>query len=414
MTTTPAALTCRACGTALHRSFVDLGETPLANSYLDPALPADQERWYRLHARVCEKCLLVQLDEVVPPQDIFRHYAYFSSYSTSWLEHSRRYADAAVARWGLGVSSLVVEVASNDGYLLQFFAEAGVPVLGVEPAANVAEVAVARGVPTQVCFLDAVTGPRLAAEHGPADLVVGNNVLAHVPDINGFVGGLAALLAAEGVLSVEFPHLLNLIDRVQFDTIYHEHFSYLSLHSVEQVFAQHGLRVFDVEQVPTHGGSLRVLACRTGAAHADQPGLTAVRRLERDRLLDVLDGYEGFADRVHVAQESLLSFLRTARAEGRTVAAYGAAAKGNTLLNSCGVTADDVVLVVDRNPHKQGRLLPGSRIPVADPAALTDLRPDYVLILPWNIADEVRSQMAHVREWGGRFVVPIPQVQVLE
>jgi SAM-dependent methyltransferase len=403
---------CRSCAAPLHRTFVDLGATPLANAYLDPASPPDAERWYPLHARVCENCLLVQIEAVVPPENIFSDYAYFSSYSTSWLEHARRYAETAVLRWHLGHESLVIEVASNDGYLLQYFAAAGVSVLGVEPAANVAAEAVAKGVPTRVAFLGAQAGAEIA-EAGRADLVVANNVLAHVPDINDFVAGLAALLAADGVLSIEFPHLLNLIRDVQFDTIYHEHFSYLSLHAVELLLSRHGLRVFDVEPLPTHGGSLRVLACHGDAAHSVEEGVAAVRAQENAASMDRIDGYTGFAERVRAVQSGLRSFLAVALAAGDSVVAYGAAAKGNTLLNSCGVTSNDIRFVVDRSPHKQGRLLPGSRLPIRDPAAVDEERPDYLLILAWNLADEVVEQMRHVKAWGTRFVVPIPEVRTI-
>lgn len=415
MTTTPPPdRTCRACGAPLHRTFVDFGRTPLANSYVEPGTPPEEERWYPLHARVCGSCLLVQLDEVVPAHEIFSDYAYFSSYSSSWLDHARRFAEEAATRWSLTGESLVVEVASNDGYLLQYFADSGVRVIGIEPAANVAEVATSRGIDTEVCFLGSATGSALAARAGSADLVVANNVLAHVPDINDFVEGLSALLDQQGVLSIEFPHLLNLIELVQFDTIYHEHFSYLSLYTVERLLAAHGLRVFDVEQLPTHGGSLRVLACHEAAGRPTAAGRERVRSLEHRAGLDRVEAYEGFAARVQEARRSLRAFLDDAQRSGRRVVAYGAAAKGNTLLNSCGVTAKDIRFVVDRSPHKQGKLLPGSRLEVRSPDAVSAERPDLLLILPWNIADEVVEQMKHIREWGGRFVVPVPQVRILE
>jgi SAM-dependent methyltransferase len=412
MTSPTPALRCRACATALQRTFVDLGATPLANSYVDPSRAHEPDQWYPLHVRICEQCLLVQLPEVVPADAIFSDYAYFSSYSTSWLEHARRYAEQSIKRWDLGTDSQVVEVASNDGYLLTNFVEAGVPVLGIEPAANVAAAAQERGVRTEVCFLGASTGASLAAAGARADLLVANNVLAHVPDINDFVAGLASLLAPQGVLSVEFPHLLNLIEQVQFDTIYHEHFSYLSLHTATTVLARHGLRVFDVEQLPTHGGSLRLLACHVDADHLPGDGLASVRSLEQKAGLDTLEGHDGFAGRVRRTQEALLSFLDSARDEGRTVVAYGAAAKGNTLLNSSRIGTERIAFVVDRSPYKQGRLLPGSRLPIRAPEDVAEVRPDHLLILPWNLADEVIEQMAHVREWGATFVIPVPEVAI--
>jgi SAM-dependent methyltransferase len=385
---------------------------PPANSYVEPGQEA-AEVHVPLHAKVCEQCWLVQLDHSIDPADIFTDYAYFSSYSSSWLEHARRYVDQSLARWGLGPDDLVVEVASNDGYLLQNFVAAGVPVLGVEPAANVAEVAVERGVPTEVAFFGESLAAALRDAHGPASLMIANNVLAHVPDLNDFIAGFAVALADQGVLTVEFPHLLNLIEQVQFDTIYHEHYSYLSLLAVEGAFARHGLRVFDVEDVPTHGGSLRLFACRTEAGHEAGPGLAQVRERERRAGLDELATYDGFPERVEHCRRTLLDFLARCRAEGATVVAYGAAAKGNTLLNHAGVTAEEVAFVVDRNPHKQGRLLPGSHLPIRAPSALDSVRPDYVVVLPWNLVDEIRGEMAHVEEWGCRFVTAVPEVRVL-
>lgn len=403
---------CRFCGEPLTQTFVDLGETPLANSYL---LSTDQpDPRFPLHARVCSSCRLVQVEAVATPEEIFRHYAYFSSYSASWVEHARRFCLAMTARFGLGTASQVVEVASNDGYLLRHFVAAGVPALGIEPAANVAEAARAAGVPTEAVFFGLATARDLRARGHATDLLVGNNVLAHVPDINDFVAGLAHLLKDDGVLSMEFPHLLRLIAGVQFDTIYHEHFCYLSLLAVERVFAAHGLRVFDVEELATHGGSLRVLACRKNASHAGGAGLAKVRADEAAAGLDGDAAYTGFEARVRAARESLLAFLAQAHAEGRRVAAYGAAAKGNTLLNACGVTAAQIDFVVDRNPHKQGHWLPGSHIPVHGPEKLAEAKPDYVLILPWNLKDEIIRQNPEVASWGGRFVVPIPMITVLE
>lgn len=405
---------CRFCGEALRLTFVDLGETPLANAYLTQEQLGRPEPRYPLHVRVCGACRLVQADSVATPEEIFAHYAYFSSYATSWVEHARRFAAAACGRFGLGPGSQVVEVASNDGYLLRHFIAAGVPCLGVEPAANVAEVAKAAGVPTEVRFFGRETARDLAGRGFAADLLVGNNVLAHVPDLNDFVAGLAYLLKPDGVLSVEFPHLLRLIQEVQFDTIYHEHFCYFSLLAVERVFAAYGLKVFDIDELPTHGGSLRVLACRaSSAAHGQGPGLARVRAAEAAAGLDGDAAYAGFPAKVSAARDSLRAFLAGAKAEGRTVAAFGAAAKGNTLLNYCRVGPDDVLLVADSSPHKQGRYLPGSHLPVVSPERLIEARPDYVVILPWNLAAEITAQMAAVRSWGGRFAVPIPTTRLL-
>lgn len=408
------ARACRFCGGPAEQSFVDLGETPLANSYLTEAQLSRPEPSYPLRAFVCSHCWLVQADSFVPPEDIFTDYAYFSSFSEGWVEHARRFTVMARERFGLGPASQVIEVASNDGYLLRHFIAGGVPVLGIEPAANVAEAARAIGVPTEARFFGRETARDLVARGLSADLVIGNNVLAHVPDINDFVGGLAAVLKPDGVVSVEFPHLLRLIEGVQFDTIYHEHFYYLSLLAVEKVFAAHGLAVFDVEELPTHGGSLRVMAQRAAApACRPGPGLARVRADELAAGFDRIETYAAFQDKVAPVREGLLSFLDEAAREGRTVAAYGAAAKGNTLLNFCGVGADRIAYVVDRNPAKQGHYLPGSRLPVLPPEALAQTRPDYVLILPWNIRDEVMASMAEVRDWGGRFVVAVPRLTVL-
>ncbi|MBY0432021.1 MAG: class I SAM-dependent methyltransferase, partial [Rhodospirillales bacterium] len=376
---------CRFCGAPLTRTFIDLGETPLANAYLPPEEVDQPEPRYPLHARVCDSCKLVQVESVVPPEAIFGHYAYFSSYSSSWIEHGRRFTESAAERFGLGGTSRVVEVASNDGYLLKHFVERGIPVLGVEPARNVAEVAITKGVPTEMRFFGLETARDLKAEGYSADLLVGNNVLAHVPDLNDFVAGLAYLLKPDGVLSMEFPHLLKLIEEVQFDTIYHEHFCYFSLLVVERVFARHGLRVFDVETLPTHGGSLRVMACRGEShVHPQGEGLARVRAAEAAAGMggDVL--YAGFDAKVRALKASLLAFLAKAKAEGKSVVAYGAAAKGNTLLNYCGVGEGDIASVVDLNPHKQGHYLPGSHLPILPPTRVFETRPDYLLILPWN------------------------------
>ena len=402
---------CLACGAPLMRTFVDLGSTPLANAFV-PAERSEPDPVYPLHARVCDRCLLVQVEAVVPPAEIFSDYAYFSSYSDSWLAHCRAYAAMAIERFALTSTSKVVEIASNDGYLLTNFVAAGIPCLGVEPAANVARAARRKGVATECAFFGSATARRLAEQGHRADLLVAKNVLAHVPDINDFVMGLALLLKPTGVFTVEFPHLLNLIHDVQFDTIYHEHFTYLSLLAIERVFHRYGLRVFDVEAIPTHGGSLRVFVCHAASERTECPGVGKVRDQERDARLDRAEAYDGFCGRVAAVRDELVGFLETAHGRGRTVAAYGAAAKGNTLLNYCGVGSDRIVFVADRSPAKQGKLLPGSRIPIRAPEDILQARPDYVLILPWNLRDEICQQLAAVRSWGGQFVTAIPSIQV--
>lgn len=404
---------CRSCGAPVSRVFLDLGETPLANSYVVTEDAAKPEARFPLRACVCERCFLVQLDHDVPPEDIFSaEYAYFSSFSDSWLAHARGYAEQMIPRFGLDDSSLVIEVASNDGYLLRNFVAAGIPALGIEPASNTAAAAEAIGVRTRVCFFDTATGRELAAEGLQADLIAANNVMAHVPDLADFVSGFAAALKPEGVVTVEFPHLLRLIERVQFDTIYHEHYSYLSLVAVEFAFRAVGLRVFDVQRLATHGGSLRIFGCHAAAAHVPTDGLAEVRRLEAAAGLATIDSYARFGERVAACRAGFQRFLATARAEGKTIAAYGAAAKGNTFLNACGVTAADIAYVVDRNPHKQGRLLPGSLIPIYAPERIVATRPDYLLILPWNLADEIIDQTNVIRSWGGHFVIAVPEIRV--
>ncbi|MFI4951209.1 MAG: methyltransferase domain-containing protein, partial [Caulobacterales bacterium] len=380
-----SAPACRFCGTPLVHTFLDLGRQPLANSYLTAEqLAAGAEPTYPLHVRVCHACFLVQADDAVPADVIFDGaYAYFSSYSTTWVEHARRYAAAMVERFGLGPESLVVEVASNDGYLLQHFVEMDVPVLGVEPTANTAEAARARGVRTEVAFFNATTGRDLAARGDRADLMAANNVLAHVPAIGDFTAGFREVLKDEGVATFEFPHLLNLIDQVQFDTIYHEHFSYLSLLAVEQVLRANGLRPFDVERLATHGGSLRLFCCHMGAGYEETPALLALREVEHSAGLDSIETYAGFAPKVAAVRDSFRAFLAGEKAASRRLAAYGAAAKGNTFLNYCGATADDIVAVFDASPAKQGRFLPGSHLPILPPAAVRRMRPDDLLILPW-------------------------------
>ena len=406
---------CRFCRALLTRVFLDLGLQPLANSYLTPEqLARGEEPVFPLRTLVCDACFLVQADHEVPAEAIFDDaYAYFSSYSPGWVAHAERYAEAMIARFGLGPDSLVVEVASNDGYLLQHFLTRGVPVLGVEPAGNTAQAARARGVRTEVAFFNAETGQAMAARGERADLMAANNVLAHVPDLNAFVGGFRHVLKPQGVLTFEFPHLLNLIEKVQFDTIYHEHYSYLSLLAVEQVLAAHGLRAFDVERLSTHGGSLRLYCALTASHHAPTEALSDLRRIETDAGLNRLATYDGFTARVEAVREDFLDFLKAARDDGKTISAYGAAAKGNTFLNFCQVTRDDIVCAYDANPAKQGRSLPGSHIPVFAPQTVTQTKPDYLLILPWNLADEITQQLACIADWGGRFVVASPTTRVL-
>jgi hypothetical protein len=354
----------------------------------------------------------VQVEDAVPAEAIFSDYAYFSSYSESWVAHARAYAGAMAARFGLGAGRLVIEIASNDGYLLRHFRDLGIPVLGVEPAANVARAAEALGVPTEVAFFGVATARRLAAAGRAADLMAANNVLAHVPDINDFVGGVPLLLKPQGVWTIEFPHLLNLLNDVQFDTIYHEHYSYLSLLFIERLMARHGLRVFDVEHLPTHGGSLRVFVCHRDADHREAAGLRETRAQESEAGMDRLATYADFEPRVRAIRERTLDFLRAAKAKGRSVVAYGAAAKGNTFLNYCGIGTDLIAYVVDRNPAKQGRLLPGSRLPIHDPARVFETKPDYLMILPWNLSAEISGQMAGIRDWGGKFVTAVPAIKV--
>lgn len=406
---------CRFCRAPLTQDFLDLGDQPLANSYLTKAqLEAGGEGFYPLHARVCGECFLVQVDDPVAADAIFDEgYAYFSSYSESWVAHAKRYADAMAARFGLGPQSLVVEVASNDGYLLQHFKAMGVPVLGIEPTANTAQAAVARGVPTEVSFFNAATGQALAARGVAADLMAANNVLAHVPDIADFVAGFPVVLKPEGVLTFEFPHLLNLIELVQFDTIYHEHFSYLSLLAVERVLTANGLRPFDVELLPTHGGSLRLFCAHQASGHPETQALRDLRAREAAAGLDKLATYDGFAPRVAAVRQGFLEFLSRAKAEGKTVAAYGAAAKGNTFLNYAGVTTRQIVSAFDANPHKQDRFLPGTHLPILAPEKVAEVQPDYLLILPWNLKNEIMGQMGFIRRWGGKFVTASPEVRIL-
>lgn len=404
---------CRSCRTALHYTFVDLGMSPLCESYLTSEQLNQMEPFYPLHVYICEHCLLVQLPEYVRPEDIFTEYAYFSSYSDSWLRHVKSYTDMIIDRRNLGVNSHVVEIASNDGYLLQYFNDKGIPILGIEPAANVAQAAIDKGVPTVTAFFGSKTAYELAADRGKADLIIANNVLAQVPDLNGFVAGMKILLSPEGVITIEFPYLVKLIEENQFDTIYHEHFSYFSFAAAERIFTAHGLTLFDVEELSTHGGSLRVYACHT--EEVDKPVTAAVRRLqakEEAAGVERLETYLSFAQKVEETKRNLLEFLIKVKREGKSIAGYGAPGKGNTLLNYCGIRTDFIDFTVDRNPYKHGKYTPGTHIPIYNPDKITENRPDYILILPWNLQDEIMRQLAYIREWGAQFVVPIPQVKV--
>lgn len=409
-----SAPACRFCGAPLEHTFCDLGMSPLSNAFLTADQLNAMEPFYPLRVYVCGSCFLVQLQQFQSPQQIFGDYAYFSSYSDSWLAHAQAYARLTLERFRLGAGSRVVEVACNDGYLLQFFREAGVPVLGIEPARNVAAAAEAKGIPTICEFFGGALGARLAAEGRQADLLVANNVLAHVPDLNDFVEGIRQALKAGGAATLEFPHLLELIDHGEFDTIYHEHFSYFSLFSVEKVLAAHGLAVFDVERLPTHGGSLRAYCGHAGiAGHSSSTRVAALREREQAAGLHTLAAYADFGRKAQRVKRKLLAFLIEAKEQGRAVAGYGAPAKGNTLLNYCGIRTDLLEYTVDRNPHKQGRFLPGTHIPIYAPDRIAQRRPDYVLILPWNLKEEIVTQMDAIRGWGGRFVVPIPELTVL-
>lgn len=404
---------CRFCGHELEHTFVDLGTSPLVQSFLSSEQLDQMEPFYPLRAYVCGNCFLVQLQEFVAPQDIFSDYLYFASFSDSWLAHAKSYTEQMVERFGITAESLVVEIASNDGYLLQYFLENKIPVLGVEPAANVAAVAVQKGIPTLVKFFGSATARELVAQRQRADLLLGNNVLAHVPDINDFVGGMKLLLSPRGVITMEFPHLLRLMEENQFDTIYHEHFSYFSFLTVEKIFAKHGLTLFDVQELPTHGGSLRIFARHT--EDSSKPvgmRVTELRSREEAAGYLRLETYSRFAEQVKETKRKLLEFFIHAKRSGKKIAAYGAAAKGNTLLNYCAIRTDFLDYVVDRSPHKQGKFLPGTRIPIFPPERILETRPDYLLILPWNLKDEIIKQNAYIRDWGGQFVVPIPEVTV--
>ena len=402
---------CRFCSTPLHRSFCDLGMSPLSNAFISPSEAHRMEAFYPLHAYVCETCFLVQLEQFETPAHIFRDYVYFSSYSDTWLDHAREFSAKAIRDFGLTTQSLVIEVASNDGYLLQYFKQAGIPVLGIEPAQNVAAVALKKEIPTITEFLGAASAKNIAAEGKLADLVIGNNVFAHVPDLNDFAAGLHTLLKPTGILTLEFPHLLQLMQNNQFDTIYHEHFSYFSLTTAMRVLEKHALTVFDVEQLSTHGGSLRIYLSRDNS-RTPTPRVQELLDCEHVAGLGNPATYSSFNEQVKTTKRALLRFLLDAREQGKSVVGYGAPAKANTLLNYCGIRTDFIEFTVDRNPNKQGLLLPGTRIPVMPPDKIFARKPDYVLILPWNIKDEVMKQMCGIRDWGGQFVVPIPRLLI--
>jgi SAM-dependent methyltransferase len=406
---------CRFCGEIVQATLVDLGMSPFCQTHIEQHQLNHMEPFYPLHARVCGRCFLVQLEEYVTPDNIFSEYAYFSSYADSWVEHARKYTEQMRSRFGISQQSLVMEIASNDGYLLQHFVAAGVPVLGIEPAANVALVAQQRGIRTEVCFHGRDSAHKIAAQYGQADLVLGNNVLAHVPDLNDFVAGMKLLLKPDGIITMEFPHLQRLMEQNQFDTIYHEHFSYFSFLTASDVFAAHGLILFDVEELATHGGSLRIYARH--AQNASRPiteRATALRAREIALGFDRLDTYRKFDEQVKATKRKIMDLLIELKNQGKKIVGYGAPGKGNTLLNYCGIRSDFLDYTVDRNPYKQGKYTPGTHIPILAPEAIAATKPDFIFILPWNLRDEITSQMAFVREWGCKFIVPIPEPKILE
>ena len=414
MTSAEVTLRCRHCGKGLEHTFIDLGMSPLCESFLTAAQLGEPETYYPLHVRVCDACWLVQLPEFVSPAHIFSEYAYFSSYSTSWVAHAKRYCDMMKSRLALRPESFVVELGSNDGYLLQHFLELGQRVLGIEPAANVAETARARGVPTRTVFFSTETAREIVAEHGHADLIAANNVLAQVPQLNDFVAGMAYLLGPEGVITIEVPHVERLIAGNQFDTIYHEHFSYFSLVTVERLAIANGLVPIDVEELPTHGGSLRIYLAHRGFAHPVSARVGSMLAQERGARLETLSAYSDFASRVQRTKRDLLAVMIAAKEKGKRICGYGAPGKGNTLLNYCGIGPDFLDFTVDRNPYKHGRYTPGMHIPIKPVEALDAARPDYILILPWNLKQEIMDQMCHVRDWGAKFIVPIPEIAIFD
>lgn len=406
--------TCRACGAILEYSFADLGLSPISNAFIKPENIYHGEMFYPLHALVCHRCWLVQLAGVTQAESHFHDdYVYFSSFSASWLDHARQYAGMVRRRFNIGATSRVMEIASNDGYLLQYFTQAGIPCLGIEPSANTAAAARKKGVESREVFFSSSIGEQLSTEGWKVDLLIANNVLAHVPDINDFMMGMQIVLKAHGVITLEFPHLLKLIEQNQFDTIYHEHYSYLSLTALMPILERSGLRCFDVEYLSTHGGSLRLYACHINGAHAEKVSVEACINEEENAGLTRIDTYVNFRDKVRETKRMLLEFIIAAKEDNKRIAAYGAAAKGNTLLNYCGIGTDFIDYVVDKNPIKQNRFLPGSRIPVFEPKHIFDFHPDYLIILPWNLKYEVIKQMDEIRDWGAKFVVPIPKLEVI-
>ncbi len=407
---------CRFCQTPLQHTFVDLGMSPLCQDHVKPEELNRMEAFYPLHAYVCENCFLVQLEEFVAPSAIYDDYAYFSSYSDSWLQHAKRYTEQMVGKFPINEKSLVAEIASNDGYLLQYFVEKGIPVLGIEPASNVADYAITKkGIRTETRFFGCDTATALCSKYGNADLLIGNNVLAHVPDINDFVAGMKIFLNTKGLITLEFPHLLRLVERNQFDTIYHEHFSYLSFTSVDRILQYHGLQIFDVEELPTHGGSIRIYA-----KHIEDDSKTISFRVkellkrEDEAGVSTLGYYKAFEEKVRSTKRKILDFLIRAKNDGKKIAGYGAPGKGNTLLNYCGIRTDFIDYTVDRNPHKQGNFLPGTLIPIYEPSKIRETKPDFVFILPWNLKEEIMDSMSFIQEWGGKFVVPIPEIKVYD
>lgn len=405
---------CRLCSSPLVHTFVDLGMSPPCESFVAADAANDVEPFYPLHAFVCDECFLVQLQEYVAPENIFTEYAYFSSFSDSWVAHAKRYCDMVIERFALGESSFVVELASNDGYLLQHFLTSNIPMLGIEPAVNVAKVAIGKGIPTLTEFFNEALAIDMAARGQKADLIIGNNVLAQVPDINDFVAGMKALLKPEGVITLEFPHIEKLIEENQFDTIYHEHFSYFSLLTIEKMARRHGLKVFDVEEIPTHGGSLRVFFSHEDSNFPREARVDSLLERELNAGLDRIETYTAFSEAVRQTKRNLLSFLIRLKEMRKSICAYGAPGKGNTLLNYCGIGTDFIDFAVDRNPYKHGRLTPGMHIPIRPVSEIQRIKPDYVLILPWNLKTEIVAQMNDIRNWGGKFIVPIPDISIID
>ncbi|WP_112192179.1 class I SAM-dependent methyltransferase [Agrobacterium tumefaciens] len=405
---------CRLCSSPLVHTFVDLGMSPPCESFVAADAANDVEPFYPLHAFVCDECFLVQLQEYVAPENIFTEYAYFSSFSDSWVAHAKRYCDMVIERFALGESSFVVELASNDGYLLQHFLTSNIPMLGIEPAVNVAKVAIGKGIPTLTEFFNEALATDMAARGQKADLIIGNNVLAQVPDINDFVAGMKALLKPDGVITLEFPHIEKLIEENQFDTIYHEHFSYFSLLTIEKMARRHGLKVFDVEEIPTHGGSLRVFFSHQDGNFPREARVDSLLARELNAGLDKIETYTAFSEAVRQTKRNLLSFLIRLKEMRKSICAYGAPGKGNTLLNYCGIGTDFIDFAVDRNPYKHGRLTPGMHIPIRPVSEIQRIKPDYVLILPWNLKTEIVAQMNDIRNWGGKFIVPIPDISIID